>query len=162
MAAPSEIQNDPASEQLGDPLPAVLQPEDGVSFWRPQPTNGHVTVKTSPSYGGPPGITMGTQTIPPGCFVAEHSHDRQVEILFCYAGKGMIEVDGATHRFEPGTTVIATPWLKHKIINPGPDDLKMTVQAGVVPSYTGLTRQALVRLEDILGALDCSADGGWR
>jgi hypothetical protein len=45
MAANSKIQDDPAPEQLGGPLPAVLQPEDGVSFWRPQPTNGHVTVK---------------------------------------------------------------------------------------------------------------------
>jgi hypothetical protein len=101
---PRAPENDGGSEQLGDPLPAVLQPEDGVSFWRPRPTNGHVTVKTSPSYGGPPGITMGTQTIPPGCFIAE----------------------GVAHPFVPGTTVIATPWLRHKIINPGPGDLKMT------------------------------------
>ena len=144
MAVASELPDDPTLEQLGGPLPAVLQPDDGVSFWRPQPTNGHVTVKTSPSYGGPRGITMGTQTIPPGCFIAEHSHDRQVEILFCYAGKGTIEVDGATHRFEPGTTVIATPWLKHKIINPGPDDLKMTwtmMPAGLETFFRKIGRQ---------------------
>ena len=108
-----------SAEQLGETLPLVLQPEDGVSFWRPRPTNGYVTVKTSPSYGGPDGITMGTQMIPPGCHVAEHSHDRQVEILFCYAGKGIIEIDGKAHDFVPGTTVVATPWLKHKIINAG-------------------------------------------
>ena len=29
----------------------ALQPEEGVSFWRAQPTNGYVTVKTSPSFG---------------------------------------------------------------------------------------------------------------
>jgi len=57
-------------------LPAVLQPDEGASFWRPLPTNGYVTVKTSPSYGGPGGITMGIQVIPPGCFVQEDSHDR--------------------------------------------------------------------------------------
>ena len=113
-------------EQLGPPLPAVLQPEDGVSFWRPLPTNGYVTVKASPSYGGPDGITMGIQVIPPGCFIAEHSHDKQVEILFCFEGEGKIEVDGKTHPFVPGTTVVATPWLKHKIINTGSRDLKMT------------------------------------
>ena len=113
------------SEQLGS-LPPVLQPEEGASYWRPQPTNGYVTVKTSPSYGGPAGITMGTQVIPPGCFVKEHSHDRQVEILFCYEGAGEIEVDGSRHPFVPGTTVVATPWLKHKIINTGTRDLKMT------------------------------------
>jgi hypothetical protein len=68
-----------AIEQLGV-LPPVLQPEEGVSFWQPRPTNGYVTVKTSPSYGGPSAITMGIQVIPPRCFVQEHSHDRQVEI----------------------------------------------------------------------------------
>jgi quercetin dioxygenase-like cupin family protein len=117
---------DPQAEQLGGPLPAVLQPEEGVSFWRPQPTNGYVTVKTSPSYGGPDGVTMGIQAIPPGCFVAEHSHDRQVEILFCYQGSGHIEVDGETHPFVAGTTVVAKPWLKHKIVNSGTDELRMT------------------------------------
>ena len=127
MAAKARAAAEPAPvEQLGAQLPTVLQPEDGVSFWRPLPTNGYVTVKTSPSYGGPTGITMGTQVIPPGCFVAEHSHDCQVEILFCYEGKGRIEVDGVSHDFVAGTTVVATPWLKHKIINPGPGELKMT------------------------------------
>src|SRR5438067_12829860 len=104
-------------EQLGAALPAVLQPQDGVSFWRPKPTNGYVTVKTSPSYGGPDGITMGIQVIPPGCHVAQHSHDRQVEILFCYEGQGEIDFDGERHPFVPGTTVIATPWRKHTIVN---------------------------------------------
>jgi hypothetical protein len=66
-----------------------------------------------------PASPWGPQFIPLGCFVAEHNHDRQVEILFCYAGEGTIEVGGATHRFAPGTTVISTPWLKYKIVNPG-------------------------------------------
>jgi quercetin dioxygenase-like cupin family protein len=114
-----------ATEQLGS-LPSVLQPEEGASFWRPRPTNGYVTVKASPSYGGPGEIAMGIQVIPPGCFVQEHSHDRQVEILFCFEGAGEIEVDGKRHPFVPGTTVVASPWLKHKIINSGACDLKMT------------------------------------
>jgi quercetin dioxygenase-like cupin family protein len=114
------------TEQLGDPLPPVLQPEEGVSFWRPLPTNGYVTVKASPSYGGPGEIAMGIQVIPPGGFVQEHSHDRQVEILFCYEGEGHIEVDGARHPFRPGTTIVAHPWLRHKIVNSGTRDLKMT------------------------------------
>lgn len=114
-----------AIEQLGL-LPPVLQLDEGASFWRPQPTNGYVTVKTSPSYGGPSGIAMGIQVIPPGCFVQEHSHDRQVEILFCFEGGGQIEVDGKLYPFVPGTTVVASPWLKHKIINTGTCDLKMT------------------------------------
>ena len=114
-----------ASEQLGM-LPSVLQPEEGASYWRPQPTNGYVTVKASPSYGGPGGIAMGIQAIPPGCFVQEHSHDRQVEILFCFEGEGVVEVDGVPHGFVPGTVIYATPWMKHKIINTGARELKFT------------------------------------
>ncbi len=114
------------TEQLGGPLPSVLQPEDGVSFWRPSPANGYVTVKASPSYGGPEGVAMGIQVIPPGGFVPEHSHETQVEIRFCFAGAGHIEVAGTTHPFVAGTTVVAVPWLKHKIVNSGTEDLKMT------------------------------------
>lgn len=131
-------------EQLGPPLPAVLQPEEGVSFWRPQPTNGYVTVKASPSYGGPGEIAMGIQVIPPGCFIQEHSHDRQVEILFCFEGEGKIEVDGKTHPFVPGTTVVASPWLKHKIINTGSGDLKMTwtmAPSGLEAYFRGIGRE---------------------
>lgn len=114
------------TEQLGGPLPAVLQPEDGVSFWRPSPANGYVTVKASPSYGGPEGVAMGIQVIPPGGFVPEHSHAAQEEILFCYEGEGVVEVEGEPHRFVPGTTIYATPQLKHKIINTGTRELKFT------------------------------------
>ena len=35
-------------------------------------------------------------------------------------------VDGVPHPFVPGTTVYAGPGVKHKIINDGPDELKMT------------------------------------
>ena len=111
-----------ASEQL----PAVLQPEEGASYWRPRPTNGYVTVKASPALGGPAGIAMGIQVIPPGGFVQEHSHDRQAEILFCFEGEGEVELDGVRHPFVPGTTLVAAPWHKHKIINTGRAELKMT------------------------------------
>src|SRR5262249_8345156 len=45
---------------------------------------------------------------------------------FCFEGEGEIDVDGNMHPFVPGTTVVASPWLKHKIINTGTRDLKRT------------------------------------
>jgi hypothetical protein len=63
---------------------------------------------------------MGIQVIAPG----EHSHTPNQEILFCFAGT--IIVDGVPHPFVPGTTVYAAPGVRHKIINDGPDELKMT------------------------------------
>lgn len=53
-------------------------------------------------------------------YVREHSHTPNQEILFCFEGKGTIQVDGVPHPFVPGTTVYAGPGVKHKIINDGP------------------------------------------
>jgi len=65
---------------------------------------------------------MGIQVIPPGCLVQEHSHDRQVEILFCFEDEGEIEVDG---------NLPAPPWWQHpgsstKSSIPARATLKMT------------------------------------
>src|SRR5262249_21331774 len=38
-------------------------------------------------------------------------------LLLYFMGEGESEVDGKLHPFVPGTTVVASPWLKHKIIN---------------------------------------------
>jgi Cupin domain len=58
--------------------------------------------------------------------VREHSHTPNREILFCFEGKGTVLVDGVPHPFVPGTTVYAGPGVRHKIINDGPGELKMT------------------------------------
>jgi quercetin dioxygenase-like cupin family protein len=102
----------------------VMQPEEGQSYWQPIWANGYSIVKLSPKYGGPDDLAMGVQVIEPGGYVREHSPNQ--EILFCFEGKGTILVDGVPHPFVPGTTVYAGPGVKHKIINDGPGDLKMT------------------------------------
>ena len=104
----------------------VLQPEEGQSYWQPIWANGYSIVKLSPKHAGPDNLAMGIQVIAPGGYVREHSHTPNQEILFCFAGKGTIIVDGVPHPFVPGTTVYAAPGVRHKIINDGPDELKMT------------------------------------
>jgi quercetin dioxygenase-like cupin family protein len=104
----------------------VMQPEEGQSYWQPIWANGYSIVKLSPKHGGPDDLAMGVQVIAPGGYVREHSHTPNQEILFCFEGKGTILVDGVPHPFVPGTTVYAGPGVKHKIINDGPGDLKMT------------------------------------
>jgi len=103
----------------------VLQPEEGEGYWQPRTANGHVIVKVSPEVSGSQSASMGMQIIAPGCYVSEHSHTPNEEILFCYSGKGMVIVDGVGHPFVPGTTVYAGPNAKHKIVNDGPEELKM-------------------------------------
>jgi quercetin dioxygenase-like cupin family protein len=104
----------------------VLQPEDGQAYWQPRWANGYSIVKLSPKHAGPDNLAMGVQVIAPGGYVREHSHTPNQEILFCFAGKGTILVDGVPHPFVPGTTVYAGPGVRHKIVNDGPDELKMT------------------------------------
>jgi quercetin dioxygenase-like cupin family protein len=103
----------------------VLQPDEGESYWQPVWANGYSTIKVGPK-DGVENLTMGVQVIAPGGYVREHSHTPNQEILFCFAGKGTIIVDGVAHPFVPGTTVYAGPGVRHKIINDGPDELKMT------------------------------------
>jgi len=104
----------------------VLQPEEGQSYWQPIWANGYSIIKLSPKHGGPDNLAMGIQVIAPGGYVREHSHAPNQEILFCFAGKGTIIVDGVSQPFVPGTTVYAAPGVRHKIVNDGPDELKMT------------------------------------
>jgi quercetin dioxygenase-like cupin family protein len=104
----------------------VLQPEEGQSYWQPRWANGYSIVKLSPKQAGPADLAMGVQVIAPGGFVREHSHTPNREILFCFEGKGTVLVDGVPHPFVPGTTVYASPGVRHKIINDGPGELKMT------------------------------------
>ena len=104
----------------------VLQPEEGQSYWQPIWANDYSIVKLRPKHAGPNNLAMGIQVIAPGGYVREHSHTPNQEILFCFAGKGTIIVDGMPHPFVPGTTVYAAPGVRHKIINDGPDELKMT------------------------------------
>jgi len=103
----------------------VLQPDEGESYWQPVWANGYSTIKIGPK-DGIENLTMGVQVIAAGGYVREHSHTPNEEILFCFAGRGTIIVDGVPHPFVPGTTVYAGPGVKHKITNDGPDELKMT------------------------------------
>jgi quercetin dioxygenase-like cupin family protein len=101
----------------------VLQPDEGESYWQPVWANGYSTIKIGPK-AGIENLTMGVQVIAPGGYVREHSHTPNQEILFCFAGKGTVIVDGVRHSFVPGTTVYAGPGVRHKITNDGPTSSK--------------------------------------
>src|SRR5688572_11582921 len=72
----------------------VLQPEEGKSFWQPQPANGYATVKISPENCSSNFLSMGIQAIAENGYVREHWHSKHEEILFCYEGRGEVVVDG--------------------------------------------------------------------
>lgn len=104
----------------------VLQPDEGESYWQPMPANGHMTIKVSPKNCRSNFASMGVQVIAPGGYIREHWHSKHEEILFCFEGTGTFVVDGVAHKAVPGTTVFVGRWVKHKIINEGPGEFKMT------------------------------------
>ena len=60
----------------------IVNVEDAKEFWQPVPANGHVSIHLTPalvSMETP--LSMGTQTVAPGCYVREHAHDRHEEII---------------------------------------------------------------------------------
>ena len=65
----------------------VFQPEEGESYWQPEPANGYVTIKASPRQTSGMGFSQGIQAIPPHSRVREHAHDSQEEVIFCLEGR---------------------------------------------------------------------------
>jgi hypothetical protein len=58
--------------------------------------------------------------------MGEHWHSRQEEVLSCFEAEGLFIVDDVEHRVVPGTTVFAGRWVRHRIVNTGKVDFKMT------------------------------------
>jgi quercetin dioxygenase-like cupin family protein len=124
----------------------VMQLSDGPSFWQPLPANGHADPKLIPSNTGFGGASMGYQTISSGGRVREHSHGNQVEFQVCFAGQGLIVIDGDEHPLAPGTACFLASGDKHEIINTGIEDLVMLwliVPAGLEDFFETIGRPRL-------------------
>ena len=70
----------------------VMQPDDGPSYWCPVPANGYAHPKLVPADTGFDALSMGFQTIAPGCYIREHSHDSQIELQVGFKGTGRVTI----------------------------------------------------------------------
>src|SRR5918996_222730 len=105
----------------------VVQPDEGESFWQPVPANGYAEVRVS--HRRHPAIhsfATGIQVIAPGCHIREHVHPAQEELLFFFEGQGEAVIDGRSYPLQPGTTVYVGAGHRHKFVNTGERDLKMS------------------------------------
>jgi len=103
----------------------VVQPTEGPSYWQPVPARGHADPKLYPANTRFDGLSMGFQTIAPGCRVRQHSHGNQIELQICFRGSGRVVVDGESHALVPGTACFLGYDVKHEIFNETADDLVM-------------------------------------
>lgn len=104
----------------------VVRPDEAESFWQPVPANGYVEVRVS--HRMDPTITnlsTGIQVIAEGCYIREHVHPNEDELLFFWEGTGEAVIDGVAHALVPGTTVYVGRGRWHKFVNTGKGPLKM-------------------------------------
>lgn len=100
-------------------------PENTESYWQPVPANGHIDVLLAPhmvpmEYP----FAMGTQSVAPGGYVREHSHDRNEEAIFVLEGRGRAVIEGKDYEMKPGSTVFLGKNNRHMFINEGDTALR--------------------------------------
>ncbi|WP_119389677.1 cupin domain-containing protein [Taklimakanibacter lacteus] len=103
----------------------VNGPEKAESYWQPVPANGHIDVLLAPhlvAMEHP--FAMGTQTVAPGSYVREHSHDRNEEALIVLEGRGKAVIEGKELPMGPGTVLFLGKNNRHMFINEGEGNLK--------------------------------------
>ncbi|MBT0781392.1 MULTISPECIES: cupin domain-containing protein [Paracoccus] len=96
----------------------VLGPQEGKNFYQPVPANGNISVRIAPEFvdiQSP--FSIGTQTLPPGGYVREHSHPEHDEALHFIRGTGKAVVDGVEYPIEPGVTIFVGRNRRHMFIN---------------------------------------------
>ena len=121
----------------------VMDPEDGASFWQPNPTGGAITVKLSP-YNIPSNmLAFGIQQVGPGGLLPNHSHSRNEELKYVWKGTGRARVNGQEAIAVPGTTVFTGRWVEHEFQADSDGPLTITwliFPAGLENLLTGIGR----------------------
>ncbi len=103
----------------------VLGPDEGESFWQPLPSRGYIVNNLTPYNTPYDSFSMGIQVLEPGAHIRRHAHERQHEVLFCYAGEGWAEVDGQRYEVRPETTILIGRAVQHKVQNTGSTQMRM-------------------------------------
>ena len=96
----------------------VIGLDDAPSFWQPVPANGFVrNILNSRMVNADTTFSMGTQTVAAHCFIREHTHAHNDEVIHLLSGKGIARLDGVEYPIETGSTVYIGRNRKHHFIN---------------------------------------------
>jgi mannose-6-phosphate isomerase-like protein (cupin superfamily) len=72
-------------------------------------------------------------TLPPGAECGVHHHSRTEELYFVVSGRGELLLDGVLHTVGPGTLVTNPVGTRHRLNNPGTEDLDWIVIEVISP-----------------------------
>ncbi|MCW5770597.1 MAG: cupin domain-containing protein [Rhodospirillaceae bacterium] len=103
----------------------VSGPDDGTSYWQPQPSTGYATVKLHPGNSPINFLSAGIQVLEPGTHVRNHAHQRNDELLFVYEGTGRATIDGKDYALAPGALIAVGRYVEHIVFNDGPVPMKI-------------------------------------
>ncbi len=126
---------------------AVLGVEDGRSYWQPVPANGYVSVRVEPKLvqmARP--FAVGTQTVAAGCFVREHSHPDNDEVIHFLSGRGTLKIDGVEYGVEPGMTAFVGKNHSHMFVADRHSELQflwIMVPSGLEDFFAAIGRPKL-------------------
>lgn len=103
----------------------IIGPAEGDSYWQPVPANGYVrNILSSAALNARSDFSIGTQTVAPGCFIREHTHAHNEEIIVVLDGRGIARIDGSEeHAIEKGSAVYIGINRKHHFLNPHPEPM---------------------------------------
>jgi quercetin dioxygenase-like cupin family protein len=110
----------------------VIGIDDAPSYWQPVPANGFIrNILNQKTTGGEMNFSLGTQTVAPQCFIREHTHSHNEEVIHVIEGRGIARIDGVDHPMEVGTTVYVGRNRRHHFLNP--NDQPMTFVVLMMP-----------------------------
>ena len=97
----------------------IVHLDEAPSYWQPVPANGFVrNLLNTARAGATADFSMGTQTVAPGCFIREHTHEHQEEVIHLLEGRGIARVEGVDTPMAKGTTVFIPKNVRHHFLNP--------------------------------------------
>ena len=96
----------------------VIGLDEAASFWQPVPANGFIrNILNSRMVNAGTNFSIGTQTVAAQCFIREHTHAHNDEVIHMLEGKGIARLDGVEYPIEKGSTVFIGRNRKHHFIN---------------------------------------------
>jgi mannose-6-phosphate isomerase-like protein (cupin superfamily) len=100
-------------------------PEDGEALWQPLPSRGYVINKITPYNSPYDNFSTGIQVLEPGAHIRRQGHERSHEILFCFRGRGVVEIEAVTYEVREETMMLIGRGLLHKVTNTGCDQMRL-------------------------------------
>ena len=102
----------------------IVAQDEAPSFWQPVPANGFIrNIFNRANTGSINDLSIGTQTVAPGCMIREHTHDRNEEVIYVLEGKGFARIDGVDHPIEKGSAVFIGHNRRHHFVNPNAEPM---------------------------------------